>query len=162
MKNIKLKVSHSNSTKRRRTKKQRMKTIAKAKDFVMSKDLRSRRIGQKPKLLRKARNIAKVQVKTIINVFACTRISDWYFRNRPSICLISTRIMKSGRSIIQITGFKRMNHQRGAGSPKSKIYVMYGRRRDSRKYGSTQVILLLCGRPVYSSTARVNVRCYED
>jgi len=37
-----------------------------------------------------ARNTAKVQAKnSIINVFACTQISNWYFRNKPSISLIS-------------------------------------------------------------------------
>jgi len=47
----------------------RAKTIAKAKDFIKSKDLR--------RIAKKREQQAEVQARTsIINVFACTRISN--------------------------------------------------------------------------------------
>jgi len=55
----------------------RTKTIAKAEDFIKSKDLQRRKIEQEQRLLRKTRTSWKCKLRTsIINVFACIRISN--------------------------------------------------------------------------------------
>jgi len=116
----------------------RTKTIVKAEDFIKLKDLTKAEDKAEVKGITKNGKHWKCKPKTsIMNVFACTRISNSYFRNRTLNSLISTETI-TVRIESEIRGFKKMNRQSAAGSHQViNTRVTLDRRRDIRKSGQS-------------------------